>query len=83
MGNDGRDDGGMSDQPNKPLDVVEHLDKINALPTHFEVTGTPGSQLGLPHLRFRCPRCNVPAALSAPGKYLCPHCASVLNVRGG
>lgn len=75
----------MSDATNKPADVMDHLEKIQGLGVHFEVQGTPGQQFGLDHLKFRCPRCNVPAALSGPGKYLCPHCGSVLNVtaKGG
>lgn len=78
----------MTDSPppapgDKPVDVIEHLDKIQALPVHFVVQGEPGSQFGLPHLKFRCPRCFVPAALSGPGKYLCPHCGTVSEVKGG
>lgn len=71
----------MADSTNKPFDVIEHQEKIAALPVHHTVVGEAGQQFGLPHLKFRCPRCGVPAALSGPGKYLCPHCANVLDVQ--
>lgn len=74
----------MSDQQTspepQPFDVIEHLDKIQALEAKHTIVGVPGQQFGLPHLRIRCPRCNVPAALSGPGKFACTHCGTVSNV---
>lgn len=74
----------MSDQQQpagKPVDMIEHLDKIEALAVQHTVDADPGVQFGLKHLKFRCPRCFVPAAVSNPGKYLCPHCATTLQIR--
>lgn len=73
----------MSEQPqaeSKPFDVIEHLEKIQALPVAFTIEGVPGQQCGLTHLKFRCPRCNVPAAVSNPGIFHCPHCGTTSRI---
>lgn len=57
-----------------PFDVVEHLDKIKALPVDRTVKGRWGEQAGLKHLLFNCPNCTLQVAMSGPGKIACPHC---------
>ena len=43
------------------------------------VQGKPCTEYGREHLKFSCPKCHVPWALSGEGQHLC-HCGALVQV---
>lgn len=55
-------------------------EQANPVTTHPAIVGEVGEQIGMKHLKFRCPQCGAALALDGPGHWSC-HCGASVEVK--